>query len=132
MLHRYLKFKVFSKLYNKIVIQTIFNAKPLTKQFFCQSILVIKMDAGAVKKITDLRVCDLKVELEKRSLDTSGNKNVLVERLSKVCVDGFRHFERVIINIFRHQESSELLDSKSSEDSTISIFEKLGLPLWEK
>lgn len=36
------------------------------------------------KKLTELRVIDLKTELERRGLDKSGNKAALLERLSKV------------------------------------------------
>lgn len=37
------------------------------------------------KKLSDLRVVDLRAELERRGLDRSGNKQALVERLQKVC-----------------------------------------------
>jgi len=36
------------------------------------------------KRLTELRVIDLKTELERRGLDKSGNKAALLERLSKV------------------------------------------------
>lgn len=36
------------------------------------------------KKVNELRVCDLKDELEKRKLETVGPKPVLIERLERV------------------------------------------------
>lgn len=46
--------------------------------------LVLTMADAEGKRLTELRVIDLKNELERRGLDKTGNKAALLDRLSKV------------------------------------------------
>ncbi|XP_012529586.1 SAFB-like transcription modulator isoform X2 [Monomorium pharaonis] len=49
------------------------------------------------KRLTELRVIDLKTELERRGLDKTGNKAALLERLSKAILDEGENPEEYLI-----------------------------------
>lgn len=52
------------------------------------------------KKLSELRVCDLKLELEKRSLETTGVKMELAKRLQEVSllIEIYNFIQDVILN----------------------------------
>lgn len=57
---------------------------------------LVASDAGT-RRLSDLRVIDLRAELKKRNLDTGGNKSVLMERLKKVRGSGWHREPRHVL-----------------------------------
>ncbi|XP_072449799.1 scaffold attachment factor B1-like [Chiloscyllium punctatum] len=58
----------------------------------------VAVSEGDLRRITELRVVDLKTELRKRNLDINGNKSVLMERLRQVIQEEGGNPDEILIS----------------------------------
>ena len=74
--------------------------------------------ADSPKKLKDLKVADLKVELDKRGLQTSGVKAVLIERLKAALQEEGQNGEEIDLNNEEKTEESENQDEAAETSKT--------------